>query len=1364
MGWAAPVDRSRRPPLDLVWLLASAAVVWCATGWAALGLLVCLLAWVATRPPLRELWLGGAFLAAAAVAASVLALSSWWWPPLETLDPAGREAWSLRAERAYMELWSELEETAEAAAREVADSVSEGGPEAAYRDLQRVVEREDPATTILLVNGDGDAVAWVGRGLVHEPEAHRIPRAGPLWWTSYAGASVAIVAPIEGRPRPWRVVVGRSFASSQLPIRVRGAREQRQWSLIEAGSENPPAAVVIRGEEGLPSLAIRMRGSPGLAETGPARVPQLLTGLALLALAVMRGIGVLLLHRTRIVGSNRPSRVAVLLVVGLVTLAAGLGAAAVPIALLAVGLLCGVLGLLWQTERLAAGWSAALGAGLAISLVAVAWRLQALVGRFDLAQRPWNDADGIALRVGLFGLALGGLAIASGQGPRRIGDRVGVLSAVAMGLAASLHAYLALGVGLLVVGAVLARRWAGTERWRRHPAPLVVLVVLAALLGATAWECAYRYDLRHQIEARFLPAMAPPLADEFEATWQELDEHFSTLDLADVLPGSSEEAQDDDLAYVLWRQSPLARADALSALAIFPPDGHPVRFSYGLPISADGELEPGSDLWPAVDVPAWGDTLLSGDSPLFHRGEFRGAMSFWLQPLPGFRLGPEPVSELASGLLRGGPAGRGPAGVLGSGLEYALYDAEGVPVVSPWPEAPPLEPQYRREVRAQLETPVGPAWSFVRPEVDGYEVIYLPILPPVEALERVGTQVLDTLLPVAALVLLGLLLGLPRAAFRDLLRRGVRSYSKRLLLVYAVLLIVPLSLLNWLLVGAFEENVLRDQRLAGEAAMASAQQILGDYIVSLDAGFVIDTALDDALLSWLSSVIHYEVNLYWGSSINASSKRELFTAGLLPERIPGEIYTRLAVRRENLATRTSQAGGVRYLELYAPLTVPGVDSTDRHLFISLPLLAQQEESRQAIEYLRRRAMLITLLLTLVAALLGSRLARGFTQPLHQLVEGTRRIAAGAPRLDLAPSELELAALVEAIDDMARRIAEGRERLEREKQVMETIVENVTSGLVSVDSEGRVVMGNRLARELLGVSVGDDLVGATRSRESLTPLTGFLETSGDELVEGAARLQVGAEEERDYRLVWVPIPESRAPAALFVLEDATEVLRAERLEAWAEMARIIAHEIKNPLTPIRLSTEHLQEVWRRSPERLEEVLDRCTQNILRQVEELQQIAMEFSTYSHIPRLERQRGDLAAAIRGLAEMYGSDSAGISVRFEGPEEPLMAEFDGRLLGRAVRNLVENALRASPPGGVVVVGLYRLDGRAEIRVVDEGSGVDPELLTRIFDPYFSTHDSGTGLGLPIARRVAEEHEGSIAARNRPEGGLVVTITIPLS
>jgi len=306
----------------------------------------------------------------------------------------------------------------------------------------------------------------------------------------------------------------------------------------------------------------------------------------------------------------------------------------------------------------------------------------------------------------------------------------------------------------------------------------------------------------------------------------------------------------------------------------------------------------------------------------------------------------------------------------------------------------------------------------------------------------------------------------------------------------------------------------------------------------------------------------------------------------------------------------------------------------------------------------------------------------------------------------------------------------------------------------------------VAGELLGVSVGQSLERVVGRFDRPAPVGAFLRSAGGEMARATVRL-AGAPPsgEREWSLVWVPLPGQGEPFALLVVEDATEELRGQRLVAWAAMARMIAHEIKNPLTPIRLSAEHMREVYRHDPEHFTAVFERCTANILTQVEELRSIASEFSTYSAIPRIDPRPGDLTAAVAELAEGYrAAPPLGVSIELETPNGAIQARFDAKLLLRAVRNLIENALRASAGGGRVVVRVERAagDGMARIAVLDSGPGVPPDLLARIFDPYFSTHDAGTGLGLPIARRIAEEHGGGIAARNRPEGGLEAVITIP--
>ncbi len=481
-----------------------------------------------------------------------------------------------------------------------------------------------------------------------------------------------------------------------------------------------------------------------------------------------------------------------------------------------------------------------------------------------------------------------------------------------------------------------------------------------------------------------------------------------------------------------------------------------------------------------------------------------------------------------------------------------------------------------------------------------------------------------------------------------------RSYANRLILLFSLLLLVPLVLLYGLLSRTLESRVAREQRTAAESALSSAQRVLGEYVLTLEPGFGLGTAIDDEILVWLSRVIGHDVSLYWGSEVYASSKRELFAAGLLPRRIPGEVWPRMALGGENEASRTARTGSAEYLELYAPLAVPGFDSRQTRLFLSMPLLAQQEEATVETALIRRRTLLATFAVFLLLAALGTRLARAFTRPIMEIVAGTQRIAGGAAALGVKSSVLELAALAEAIDRMARKIAEGRDQLLREKRLVEGIIENVTSGVVYLDQAGRVLLANRVARQLLEVAPGDRIAERLASRPELEEARRFVSVPRRELAQSTIRLggRRGAEgNERDWSLVWVPLAGESEPAALFVVEDISEVLRAQRLEAWAAMAQIIAHEIKNPLTPIRLSTEHLKEVWRRDRAHFEVVFERCTENILRQVEELRDIATEFSTFSHIPKSVRVPGDLAETVREIVDGYrAAPPAGVDDRAAG------------------------------------------------------------------------------------------------------------------
>ena len=1388
--------RRPRPLRDTLPLVLTPAALALLPFWGAGVLAALLLVWLWRRPARREALTAVPLVGLAALVLLLAGLA-------ERLGPPEPRAWVEEARPRYAALWSDVASHAAEGVRAVAkppdDDEARLLVHRRFADLLAETDAE-PDLTLLLVDPDGQPLVWEGRGLLHEPEPDSLPRQGLEYRAAFGAATLLAVEPLSDAPRPWRIVAGRSFDTSRLPFDPPGIWPATafRWSLVDRTEQAAPGAMLLAAQRA-PAMVVEAlpRARPAVVRWSPIVAGALLT-LALVALAAIRAVALAVLWRTTLPAAHGRRSVAALVVAAALAAGAAAGAPLWTLGALLAGLAAATAGWKWAARWPSPVVAGVAGAAAAASLALLAATGQRAVGPLSLSEAELTAAMAV-LRAALLAAATGILVLAAGELPAEP-TRRGPLTALRERLAASPHTlprallglapargglaavaallllaaaeeqdHAAVALPLLAAGGAVAAVWTSRSAWRRRPAALVPLLLLAALLGAGAWQIAYRFELGRALAVRFLPAMAAPTQAELAASWRRLESYLAGVDLQRRVPRAPDGLVPTDLAYLLWRGSPLDRGNALTALATNPHRESNVSFSYGLPLTdTPAQIDRDPVRWGPLGPSAWRDLLLSGEVPLRSAGQVWGSTRFWLLPQPGFRLAAPRVEDLPVGLLRGGPAARGPSG-LPREVRYGLYSAGGAAEISPWRENPPL-PAELRDIgpsirRARLETPEGQAWAVARRDGRGTAVLYLPVLSGWEALEVVGSLALSMLLLVAAAAGLVALLALTRASFRDVLRRGVRSYSKRLLLLYGVLLLVPLVVLNVLLLRNLEKRLLAEQRVQGQAAVRSAQQVLGEYVLSLEPGFGLETALDDELLVWLSRVLHHEVNLYWGSTINASSKRELFSAGLLPERIPGDIYAQLLLLGADLAWRTSSAGGTDYLELYAPLRIPGAEEGRTRLFLSLPLLAQQQELQGELAELRRRAVLLTAALFLVAAAIGNRLAGTFTRPIQQLVEGTRRIAGGATSLELspAPSEQELAALVAAIDEMARRIAEGRQRLVREKQVVDRMVENVNSAVVSLDERGRVLLANRLAGELLGADVGAPLRETLAVREEMAPVVRFLGDVGREPVETTVRLD-RAGEEREVRLAWVPVPGTGEPSALLVVEDVTDVLRSQRLEAWAEMARIIAHEIKNPLTPIRLSTEHMVEVHQRDPERFGEVFDRCTGNILRQVDELQQIAQEFSTYSRIPRFDAQPGDLAATVGEVVETYRAASpSGVDVRLVVDPPSVPARFDAKLLRRALRNLLENALRASAGRGEVEVRLEGRDRDAAITVADRGPGVPPELLQRIFDPYFSTHDTGTGLGLPITRRIVEEHGGTIAAKNRIGGGLEVVIMIPL-
>ncbi|MDZ7641109.1 MAG: ATP-binding protein [Desulfurivibrio sp.] len=517
----------------------------------------------------------------------------------------------------------------------------------------------------------------------------------------------------------------------------------------------------------------------------------------------------------------------------------------------------------------------------------------------------------------------------------------------------------------------------------------------------------------------------------------------------------------------------------------------------------------------------------------------------------------------------------------------------------------------------------------------------------------------------------------------------------------------------------------------------------------------------------------------------------------LPE-LPGENLRRALAGEEGQVVVQKQAAGELVRSL-TPLELPGRQGGVAVLVISrlLPAerLARLEKISSGLEGYRQLMMfkaplktsllvtllIVTLLIVFCAVWLGFYIAGGLTGPLRRLAEGTRRVAEG--ELDFVidkPADDEMGQLVESFNRMTRDLLAGRRRieetaqeLERRRRYTETILQNVAAGVISLDDAGRVITINRFAEELLKVD-RERIIGrhyrAILRREHLKVLEGFLaelDVSGKNTIQRPLRLTVG-EETFSLRVNFTRLydEEGEALGVVLVFDNLSELEKAQRMAAWREVARRIAHEVKNPLTPIQLSAQRLRKRYLRRLADTEEgeVFDSCTRTIIEQVDELEKLVGEFSTFARMPVVHKKMNDLAAMVDEVLVLYHEGHRQLEFRRTG-EEPPPFLFDAKQLKRVLINLLDNAVAMVPEeDGRIIVHLGRDSEQQAVllEVRDNGPGVREDDKLRLFEPYFSTKKSGTGLGLAIAATVVADHGGAIRVRNCRPHGACFTVELP--
>jgi two-component system nitrogen regulation sensor histidine kinase NtrY len=429
-------------------------------------------------------------------------------------------------------------------------------------------------------------------------------------------------------------------------------------------------------------------------------------------------------------------------------------------------------------------------------------------------------------------------------------------------------------------------------------------------------------------------------------------------------------------------------------------------------------------------------------------------------------------------------------------------------------------------------------------------------------------------------------------------------------------------------------------------------------------------------------------------------------------------------------------------------------------------------------------LFMTLIVVFSFAWFGLFLARGITGPIAELAEGTREVAAGNLSYKVhAQADDEIGVLVESFNRMTDDLALSKRQLEEayldlqdkhteledRRRYIETVLEAITSGVVSLDPQGRLTTVNRAAAVTFGLNasacVGRSLteVFATAELRDVIALMQRVRRAKGGAVEQALHLRRnGAALSLLASATALRGPEGEYAGAVIVFDDLTELLKAQRLAAWREVAQRIAHEIKNPLTPIQLSAQRLRRRLARNAGD-ERLVTECTETIIQEVDALKRLVDEFSRFARMPVITPRPTDVRPLVEGIAGLYRESHPALRLTTRYPDELPLLEVDPDHIKRAVLNLVDNAVEAVGGAGEVEVEIAHAAGRVRITVSDQGPGISPEDKDKLFLPYFSTKANGMGLGLPIVHEIVTEHRGSIRVEENLPRGCRFIVELPV-
>jgi len=524
-------------------------------------------------------------------------------------------------------------------------------------------------------------------------------------------------------------------------------------------------------------------------------------------------------------------------------------------------------------------------------------------------------------------------------------------------------------------------------------------------------------------------------------------------------------------------------------------------------------------------------------------------------------------------------------------------------------------------------------------------------------------------------------------------------------------------------------------------------------------------------------------------------------SSLLPTAPSPELLLQIAAGRSYFSLQTSGAGLARIvtaaplarvtnvpagrfvlIDYEVPAELSGLADAVQDAYLSYGDLSASRQPRK-INFML--TLTLVLLITMLAAVYGAVWsAQRLTRPVKDLIAGTRAVGKGdfGTRLQL-PSRDEMGFLVHSFNDMTKRLrrtseeaAISRQAVERERERLAVILSRLSSGVLVIDAALRLRSANQSAGAILGCdfTVTAELPPAAAAGGA-TLLDGFVSALRARLAAGERewREQLSLRDAAGPRvLLWActPLPdEGENTGLVIVFEDITALLNAQRNAAWGEVARRLAHEIKNPLTPIQLSAEQLRRKLLGGLDTEDgRLLERATRTIVQQVDAMKQMVNAFGDYARTPEMQLAQFSLNQLVGEVVELYRLQDPAVLISLDLDQELPEIEADRGRVRQILANLLSNGIEvlAGTSGGAITVRTRWLKvgkpAQAEITVSDNGPGFREDILRRAFEPYVTSKARGTGLGLAIVQRIVEEHGGRITAENLVGGGARVRVLLP--